>query len=105
MNPNPLSSLNHFTVPVAILLPSRYVHCETRRVHRGNNCENAGHGCVERTLDLRGDSSGLALPAGHVSPVDACLPTCADSARTPSKGKRRAGSEPRVAVDSAEERG
>src|SRR3954465_6524887 len=34
MKPKPLSSLNHFTVPVAIgVWPSGgYVHCETRRV-------------------------------------------------------------------------
>jgi hypothetical protein len=35
--------LNHFTVPVAIVLPSgRYVHCETRRVRRGNDCGTRG---------------------------------------------------------------
>src|SRR3954454_23524826 len=32
MKPKPLSSLNHFTVPVAIFIPSGQVHCETRRV-------------------------------------------------------------------------
>src|ERR1700759_4229946 len=53
MNPNPLSSLNHLTVPVAIWHSSRnYVHCETRRALKSNNCENAGHRMIaERMLD------------------------------------------------------
>src|SRR5437588_5064589 len=52
MNPKPLSSLNHLTVPVAILLsPPGYVHCETRRVPRGNNCGNASTALVEPMPD------------------------------------------------------
>src|SRR5581483_11133898 len=52
MNPKPLSSLNHFTVPVAIVPSRGYVRCETRRVQRSNNCENAGHRFWPRlTLD------------------------------------------------------
>src|SRR5215211_7787921 len=44
MNPKPLSSLNHFTVPVAIVVPLRGMcHCETRRMLEGNNCGNAEH--------------------------------------------------------------
>jgi hypothetical protein len=31
MNPKPFSSLNHFTVPVAIVSLQRCVRCETRR--------------------------------------------------------------------------
>jgi hypothetical protein len=33
------------------LFPPGYVHCETRRVLEGNNCENAGTALVERTSD------------------------------------------------------
>src|SRR5690348_4165492 len=63
MNPKPLSSLNHFTVPVAILIPPGYVRCETRRVQRGNNCENAGHRFGRTNVDRYEDSS--ANPRDH----------------------------------------
>jgi hypothetical protein len=36
---------------VAILSPSGYVRCETRRVRKGNDCGNARHGLVERMPD------------------------------------------------------
>jgi hypothetical protein len=34
----PLSSLNHFTVPVAISTSTAFVHCVFAEVLRGNNC-------------------------------------------------------------------
>jgi hypothetical protein len=38
MNPRPFSSLNHFTVPVAMCVASREVRCgETREVLRHND--------------------------------------------------------------------
>src|SRR3954469_23293749 len=58
MNPKPLSSLNHFTVPVAIFVPLEVCASETRRVRRGNDCRDARHGLAGRTPDPLGESSG-----------------------------------------------
>jgi hypothetical protein len=43
MNPKPLSSLNHFTVPVAILFPPGVRAPRNAEGAERNNCENAGH--------------------------------------------------------------
>src|SRR5829696_8799834 len=49
MKPKPFSSLNHFTVPVAMVLSSGVVGCETRRM-LGNDGEALAllvpHGCA-----------------------------------------------------------
>src|SRR5688572_24383894 len=66
MKPKPLSSLNHFTVPVAIFVPPPgYVHCETRRVLEGNDSGNAGH-CFR--------PSGCSTRGTRVAPAAAAVP-------------------------------
>jgi hypothetical protein len=51
MNPKPFLSLNHFTVPVAILFPLRDVFCETRRVLDAAAAKTLGTGFFEPTLE------------------------------------------------------
>src|SRR5688572_10121383 len=57
MKPKPLSSLNHFTVPVAIVFPPGYVHRETRSVLRATTARTLGTASVERLLDPYDESS------------------------------------------------
>src|SRR5678815_4576287 len=74
MNPNPLASLNHFTVPVGILLVP---HEET------NGCLVGGRGChAARRVALR--------EAGNRSPADACPEPNASVVRAGAGGRQAA---------------
>src|ERR1700732_235132 len=65
MNPKPLSSLNHLTVPVAIVFPPALIVLRTRRL-LGNSYER-WHCVVGRTAQP--DPPTVALSSGACPPV------------------------------------
>src|SRR3954468_11379363 len=98
MNPKPFSSLNHFTVPVAICFPSRDVMCgETREVLMqplrtlARVCRDAHPGamntqCTEvpRHQPMTGDAavgSELLERLGHVAVAERLVPDDRDDGR------------------------
>src|SRR5690349_8533804 len=68
MNPKPLSSLNHLTVPVAIGAPPWVCACEMRRMRLGNDCKNAGTAQAERLPDQALTLAVSSHPDGNRGP-------------------------------------
>jgi hypothetical protein len=70
MNPNPLSSLNHFTVPVAILASPSFEVLRTREllVSKGYERGHCDAGRNRPTLCTEGSSTGIRL-GGRSAPL------------------------------------
>src|ERR1039457_4696281 len=78
MKPNPLSSLNHFTVPVGMVgTPPRYVRAATRRMLlRASTCESLH--CFRRSI----------VPARHHDRSRSQPPTAVETSLTGRSGIR-----------------
>src|SRR5512139_4163645 len=94
MNPKPLSSLNHFTVPVAIVLPLRLSALRKRGGrHQATTSETRRTALVERTLDPYGQcrdcacsgGGGIRTQRGSQGPSDSkcCFPQISTTAFRP----------------------
>src|SRR5437660_7164387 len=96
MNPKPLSSLNHFTVPVAIVPSRGYVRCETRRCNEATTAKTRALLLVEHTPDPYDESSGPAAERPSRADRSSGAPPGDASEPAPARARREACAPPSV---------